>query len=475
MIFSFNTKSGKPLSFVVRDISPDDSCNELFALVAPDGQGEEKAFVKISFPDQLSQIKIEEIDNSLDVAEDELEEVLETLQEEIIHAIADGEDFADEPLSNLPSHEEKKKDKEPKPYDPELIRVDSQNLSLRYLMDMIEEGDLDLSPDFQRNFVWDLTRKSRLIESIMLRIPIPVFYFSQNKDGLMQVVDGLQRLTTIYQFIKGKFALQDLEYLKDLNGKRFPKNPKERLDLVNFIDAKYIRRINTTQLQVNVIDYSSPTVVKYDIFRRINTGGRPLNAQEMRNCLMSQDLRETLNKMVNLESFKNTTDRSIPTVRMQAQEMALRFIAFRELAEKTGDFSQYSGQMDDFLDEEAAKFSSYRPGNLTKYVELFDRAMKNAKWLFGRHAFRKVHGWTEDRSGRSIINKALFISWAVALSFIPDEDVKKDYGHHSMTKRLGQEIDFDTDFSWLLSTGTNGWKNLMVAYSKAQDLLDESV
>lgn len=131
-----------------------------------------------------------------------------------------------------------------KPYDPTQIRVDPKSFSLRNVLDMIDDGDLDLAPDFQRMRVWTLEQKSRLIESILLRIPLPAFYFSSDTEGYMQVVDGVQRLSTIHEFVRNNsFPLQHLEYLdRELGTKSFS-------DIKGTIWAK---RINTTQIIVNV-------------------------------------------------------------------------------------------------------------------------------------------------------------------------------------------------------------------------------
>ncbi len=178
------------------------------------------------------------------------------------------------------------------PFNPEDIKVHAKQFSLRLVYDMIKIGDIDLSPDFQRNFVWNNSQKSRLIESILLRIPLPMFYFSEDDEGRITIVDGLQRLTTIKEFMDNQFPLKSLEYLgNSCEGKYFfDSGNKEG------IDAKYVRWFNQTQFSVNVIDPSSPPKVKYDIFRRINTGGKPLNNQEIRNCLASKVLREILIK-----------------------------------------------------------------------------------------------------------------------------------------------------------------------------------
>lgn len=150
-----------------------------------------------------------------------------------------------------------------------------------------------------------------------------MFYFSQDEEGKLYVVDGLQRLTAIKEFMDNKYELHNLEYLKNsCDGKTYNKKG-------NSIEDKYYRWFNLTQIMANVIDPRSPAKVKYDIFRRINTGGRPLNNQELRNSLSRNDLRRTLREMVVLKSFADATGGSIKDVRMDAQEIALRFFYFR--------------------------------------------------------------------------------------------------------------------------------------------------
>lgn len=204
----------------------------------------------------------------------------------------DGFDSADE--------EEEEKEKI-NPYNPKLIRVDTKPFSIFQISQMIENEDIDLSPDFQRGFVWnDITRKSRLIESLLLRIPLPVFYFAQDEEGLFQVVDGVQRLTVIQSFMKNEFKLKNLEYLHECEGKWF-RNPNVEKDMS--LSGIYTRRIEQTQLFINVIDPQTPYRVKYDIFKRINTGGKTLNNQEIRNCLAYARTREFLHALSKSEEF----------------------------------------------------------------------------------------------------------------------------------------------------------------------------
>lgn len=147
-----------------------------------------------------------------------------------------------------------------KPFEAEKIRVDQQMLSVKYMLELMDQNLIELNPGYQRHYVWkENKRKSLLIESLMLRIPIPAFYFYENEDGIYQVIDGQQRLNTIKEFVDGKFALSGLEYLgEQYNKKRFKD-----------IDIKYVQRIYRTQIAVNILDAGSPKKVIYDIFRRV--------------------------------------------------------------------------------------------------------------------------------------------------------------------------------------------------------------
>lgn len=389
----------------------------------------------------------------IDELQEELEEKLDQLAISVIEAEQRGDDLADVNL-----------DDRIKPYNPELIRVDSKTFSLKQIFDMIGSGDLNLHPDFQRNLVWDDFRKSRLIESILLRIPLPMFYFYQDKEGVLSVVDGLQRLSAIREFMENKLVLRDLEHLDQCEGCTYSGKQS--------IDPKYFRWFNMTQIFVNIIDAQSPRKVKYDIFRRINTGGRPLNAQELRNSLAGDGLRQTLQSMTRLKSFVDATGGSVKDTRMDAQELALRFIYFYRLKEQ--DYAkgeeQYSGNMDDSLDEVVDLLGRRTEAELAIYVEKFDKAMKLAYHLFGRHAFRRVQPDTTNESGRSVINKALFVSFSVTLAFC-DENHLMAMPRHCLIPQLGHAIENDSTYKYYLSYGTNGWNNIVYAFQKAQEIL----
>lgn len=359
------------------------------------------------------------------------------------------------------------------PFDPEKIKVHAKPFSLRLISDMIDDNDIDLSPDFQRHFVWNSAQKSRLIESILLRIPLPMFYFSEDNEGRITIVDGLQRLTTIKEFMDNKFPLRNLEYLEDSCGGKYYQSEGKKVGL----DAKYLRWFNQTQFSVNVIDPSSPPKVKYDIFRRINTGGKPLNNQEIRNCLAGTSLREVINDMVALSEFKSATDYSIKPTRMDDQELALRFILFSRFIENKGNIYEYSGYMDSSLDDLTEELSKLPKNDLEKYVALFSSSMKNAEYLFGsRFAFRKVRPhdlW--PNAYKQLINKALFVSCSVLLSNYDHESVCKLNPEKALLIPLAKSIDEDQEFLNFLSYGTNGRNNLLYVFDKVSAIIDSNL
>ena len=362
----------------------------------------------------------------------------------------DGFDDADE--------EEENGEKKFNPYNPKLIRVDTKTFSIRQINEMIEIGDVDLSPDFQRGFVWnDITRKSRLIESLLLRIPIPVFYFAQDEEGMFQVVDGVQRLTVINSFMKNGFKLKNLEYLTECNGKYF-KLSDNRADS---IDDMYVRRIEQTQLYVNIIDPQTPGKVKYDIFKRINTGGKALNNQEIRNCLANARTRSFLHELSRSEKFLHATRKSISSARMADEELILRFIAFYLMDHKITE-DEYKGGMDDLLDQTVDFLNSL---GLERFVEIrnrFFQAMDNAFYLFGDRAFRKA----------SFINKALFLGISRVLCDIPQERLYEK-SKDEISARMQMEINNSGSFKDAISMATNAARNIKLVYDTIKKIVGE--
>lgn len=359
------------------------------------------------------------------------------------------------------------------PFNPEDIKVHAKQFSLRLIFDMIKEDDIDLTPDFQRNVVWSNFNKSRLIESILLRIPLPMFYFAEEPDGRITIVDGLQRLTTIKEFMENKFPLKNLEYLEESCGGRYYSNEGQKRGL----EKKYFRWFNQTQFSVNVIDPTSPPKVKYDIFRRINTGGKPLNNQEIRNCLAGKGLRSILRRMANLKEFKKATNNSIRSRRMDDQEVALRFILFHKIYDTEENIEAYNGYMESSLNDMTESLRNSSEAELEKYLFLFSKAMQNAEYLIGsKFAFRKIRPKDlEPGARKQLINKALFVSCSVLLSYYEPEVIIEENDRFCLLNPLAEEI--NTDFSLLnsLSYGTNAKSNLSYIFNSIENLISNNI
>lgn len=357
---------------------------------------------------------------------------------------------------------------EPFPYDPEFIRVDTKPFNISLVYDMINDGDINLSPDFQRQFVWtDVGARSRLIESIMLRIPLPVFYLAQDQSGRLHVVDGLQRLTVIKQFLDNELKLRDLEYLKAEEGKIFRHDDSNRC-----IDQRFRKRIMQTQIMMNIIDPQTPADVKFDIFKRINQGGRPLNAQEIRNCMSAPETRELLHTLSQSPNFLNATSSSVGTVRMQDQEIVLRFVAFWLTEMKRQN--PYLGNMERFLDqtvETLNRDSSFR----NELIVPFERSMRNCAHLFGAFSFRKCK--IKDLlpgARRRLLNNSLFTTWSVVLAEYDEDDVKK-IEQGQFARILARELDADIEYYDSVSVGTNDRRRLRYAFEKARSICTDHI
>lgn len=349
-----------------------------------------------------------------------------------------------------------------RPYDPKLIRVDPKVFSLRNIMDMIDDGDLELAPDFQRMKVWTPKQKSRLIESVLLRIPLPAFYFSSDKSGNMQVVDGLQRLSTIYDFVRRKtFNLAHLEYLdRELGGSSF----------ADIEGTPWAKRIFTTQITANVIDPQTPSRVKFDVFKRINTGGTPLNSQEIRHCMSGTRSRNLLKSLTSLNSFVLATGGKLAgDIRMSDRELVLRWTAFFLLDNISAYGSETSATMEEFLNETAERIDNDRSLDLECIIEAFDRSMTMATEIFGHHAFRK---WFRNDIRRYPLNKALFEAWGVVLAQTHCFDSKKSAkAVSSQFRNLCSDSQYFIDS---ISAGTGDPNKVRFRFDKVKAIIEEA-
>lgn len=328
------------------------------------------------------------------------------------------------------------------PFNPEDISIDTKGIAMDTLLRRLEQKTILLNPDFQRKEVWNVERKSQLIESLILKIPIPMFYVSCDEKGVWTVVDGLQRLSTIRDFVLGKkylenprenanykgvgLKLKGLEFWNDLEGK-----------CLNELPQNLYNRILETEFKFTIINPGTPEEVKRNVFKRLNTGGMPLSGQEIRNALYTGKVTDLLTRLASLDVFKEATCRSIHSERMEDKELILRFVAFC-----IRDYTTYTKNqnIDTWLSDTMIIFNalpgldsrefqkSLRSGTiipehiLKLEVDVIEKrfvlAMERSKALFGAHAFRKSYAGKK----KTPINKSLFETWAVILSKLSESE-----------------------------------------------------
>lgn len=365
------------------------------------------------------------------------------------------------------------------PYSPDDIRVEPFPFSIDKVYNMMHKQNgndprINLSPDFQRHFVWkDITRKSRLIESLLLRIPLPVFYMALDKKGFYQVVDGVQRLNVIKDFMSNKFKLKNLEYLNKLEGKYFRKLKKDNtIDEEISLPFSLISRIEDTILTFNVIDPQTPTKVKYDIFKRINTGGVPLNKQEIRNCISSPGIRTYLSKLSKSEEFLLATNYSINPNRMIDQELVLRFIAFFILKKDNVDLSKSPFlSLENLLDETIEKLYDFGEIHLKYIEEEFYNALRLANLCFGEYAFRKFAYEDNKLSHKSQINKSLFAAVTLSLTNYNYNDYDSKINKTDFLIKFHTALFKDIDFFNAITMGTSDKKRIFYSLTKTDEII----
>ena len=268
------------------------------------------------------------------------------------------------------------------PLDSFLVRNETR--TIHEVLRRIDQDLFVMDPDFQRDFVWRTSKQSRLIESVLMRIPLPVFYLAEDAMGRMVVVDGLQRLTTFQRFANDELRLR-LPDRPELDRKRFKDLP-----------PKLQNRFEDCVLTLYVLDERAPERARLDIFERVN-GGVALSRQQMRNCLYMGDATRFLKHEASTRVFLDATGGSLNPRLMRDREFINRFCAFQVVG-----FENYKG-MDEFLAEALQKMNA-NPDMLASLSLQFRASMDNNFTVFGGNAFRKPA--SEGQS--SMINAALW-------------------------------------------------------------------
>ena len=335
------------------------------------------------------------------------------------------------------------------------IYREAYQMSIGELINLYRDEELDIHPEFQRVFRWSDYQKTKLIESIMLNIPIPQIFVSQREDGTWDVIDGVQRLSTIFQFVG---------ILKDEDGKDIPPLVLEATDdLPSFAGMKWQGNgelsftkeqqltLKRARLDVIIIKKESDSNTKYELFQRLNTGGSQLSPQEVRNCLMimtDSSFYDNINTMANDESFLNTT----PISDRKSDEQFRLELVTRYLVGKYSDLDGLTKAYKDInnlLDEEILKIAELNEFDKEDEYEKFKELFVFIDEVLGENAFKRYKKENEKFGGACLTSSFQAITIGIGenfeyLKYIKKEDliqkIKNMYSEEIFEEMLGKGV-----------------------------------
>jgi hypothetical protein len=338
------------------------------------------------------------------------------------------------------------------PIDSVLIR--SENRTIYEIVRRINQGKFRLTPDFQRDFIWDENQQSKLIESCLMRIPLPVFYLAEGEEGETIVVDGQQRLTTFSRYLDNEFSLKGLGGdSHQVNGKKF-----------NELPPKLQNRLEDTQLILYLIDSKVPEEARLDIFERVNSGV-PLTRQQMRNALYSGPATQWLKEQAQYPIFQELTNFSDKDRKgMRDREFVNRFCAFYLLGEEL-----YPGdnRMDEFLAESLRQMNKMSESALADLANRFQPSMKNNRIVFGEYAFRKP---AEGTNRQNPLNVAIFDVFSVYLARYSEQEAKEK---SSQIIQVFKRLMADDNFYKAISGGTTTKRRIVNKFKATEKAFAE--
>lgn len=300
------------------------------------------------------------------------------------------------------------------------------------LEEQISDGQLVLQDEFQRRQVWDDKKCSRLIESLLLNVPIPVCYFAEMRDGTFSVIDGQQRLTSISRYLTNLYPLSGLRVRPELNKLRFSE-----------LEKSDQRLIKTRTIRCIVIQQESHPDIRFDVFERLNQGAVKLTAQELRNSNYRGDLNKLIKELCRSEQFQKIRRVQDVDARMGDAEMVLRFFAFH-FAGKS-----YRGFFAPFLDKYLEGNMSMWPPSIEEHRKLFSETVDKVDAVFDRNAFRQI---SEDGKFANQINRAIYD--VVMLTFAHVEKAALQENATKIIEALKKLCTKDKDFQDAIGRAT---------------------
>lgn len=336
----------------------------------------------------------------------------------------------------------------------ESLVTQQSDFSLSAIAEMVKFESIDISPHYQRRDRWHAEKQSALIESFLLNIPVPPVYLSEDEYGTYTVIDGKQRITSIYEFLSGKFKLQDLKEVPELNGYSFEELPPQ---LKRALSIRPFMRV------ITLLKQSDPEL-KYEVFLRLNTGGENLKPQEIRNVAFAGPLNELLFELSENDFLKNklkiTSSKSVPYRNMDDLEMVLRFFTIHSKWENFG--KKISVAMDDFMAE-------HQFAEVSKLRNLFNYSIQGCQRIWGDCSFQKPlnNGWREQ------LIAPLFDAQMVAVSLIGEDRIRRlEAARDAVIVATRHMYETDPDFHKAVTQATGDSLAIRTRVSKLINMLE---
>jgi hypothetical protein len=340
----------------------------------------------------------------------------------------------------------------------ELVKVTKKDFSIYELFRKYQKGQLTLEVDFQRKSVWDNKQKCELIESILMGLPLPIFYLKQQNNSTYVVVDGKQRLSTLFDFLQNKFQLKLLKILTFLNGKKFM-NLEEEYGI-------YQAQLEDYQVYSHVILPPTPDKVLFDIFDRVNRGGTKLNKQEIRNALYHGKGLNMIAEISKTKIFEEATGiENRKDSRMKGSYLLTRFLAFYLLFNgmlfKNNKTYEYTSDLDDLIELTLTQLNIESSEKLSELKQITLRCLEMSKDILGRGAFRR------EMKISNPINMNIFETTLYFMSLIAGQRIASD----KIVKGLMQAITSEEYLGYIGNSrenikNVNGRFNMMKKLSK---------
>ena len=291
------------------------------------------------------------------------------------------------------------------------IHTDGYSMSVGELLSLYRDQELDVHPEFQRFFRWTATQKSRLIESILLGIPVPGIFVSQRENGVWEVVDGLQRLSTLFELTgvlrnsdgatRPPLVLEGTEYLPSLAGLTW--DGKE--DGTRRLDDEARLLIKRAKFDVKILKRESDVKAKYELFQRLNTGGTFLSDQELRNCIaimIDRSFYKWMSELAVFNEFQGCIAMSDEALlQRQDQELVVRFLALRRRYDRD---LRIDGDLGDFLNKEVARMAEDPTFNRDEERRVFEKTFTTLWQSMQDESFRRYDANRDRFVGKFLIS-----------------------------------------------------------------------